>query len=146
MSFFNPRKNKSKWASIVIDGYTPGYFYDENALELATDDYIKKHAKALFASIHKTLSSDDEQESEEQYRLAEKEFGALAKIRRYVTKEQRKGVMLALDGFLRMEEKYKHPDRVPLEPIRSNKKQMKEDFWQVYGESEAMDIFSGKKK
>lgn len=146
MSFFNPRKNKSKWASIVIDGYTPGYTYDENALELATDAYIKKHAKALFDSIHKTLSSDDEQESEEQYRLAEKEFGALAKIRKYATKEQRKGVMLALDGFLRMEEKYKHPEREPLEPIRSDKKQMKEDFWQVYGESEALDIFSGKKK
>lgn len=54
--------------------------------------------------------------------------------------------MLALDGFLRMEEKYKHPEGEPLEPIRSNKKQLKEDFWQVYGESEALNIFSGKKK
>lgn len=59
MSFFNPRKNKSKWASIVIEDYIPGYTYDENALEFATDAYIKKHAKALFDSIHKTLSSDD---------------------------------------------------------------------------------------
>jgi hypothetical protein len=52
---------------------------------------------------------------------------------------------LALDGFITMEEMYKHPDRIPEIQRKANKQQMKRDFWNVYAQGEMLDIFSGKK-
>lgn len=53
----------------------------------------------------------------------------------------------AIDDFIQMQDIYKNPKKYePLEYKESNSKQVKEDFWDVYGQAEALDIFSGKKK
>lgn len=147
--FFNPRKNKSKWASIVIPGAQHGMQYDEKMLDEATDVYIKQHAKILFDSIHIVLTSKNEETQIERYKLATSHYGALTKVYRFATKEQKASIDLAEHGYLTMVEKYKHPDIEPeLLPIRSNDKRKgkRDAFWEVYGETEALDIFSGKRK
>lgn len=41
---------------------------------------------------------------------------------------------------------YRHPERIPEIQRKANRRQMKQDFWDVYAQGEALDIFSGKKK
>lgn len=66
---------------------------------------------------------------------------------RFATKEQKAGIDLAEHGYLTMVEKYKHLDRaMDLPPVRGydKRKAKKDAFWEAYGETEALDIFSGK--
>lgn len=77
--------------------------------------------------------------------IAQEKFGALVAIKKYANKEQKKGINRALDDFLNMEDMYKHPEKYQ-NAVADNKKQMKEDFWDVYAQGEMLDIFSGRKK
>lgn len=149
MSLFHPRKNKSKWASVVVGGYKPGMNIDEKILDEATDVYIKQHARILFESIHIVLTSKNEDTRKERYKLATSHYGSLTKVYRFATKEQKAGIDLAEHEYLSMVEKYRHPYReTHLPSVRGyhKRKAKKDAFWEVYGEAEALDIFSGKKK
>lgn len=41
---------------------------------------------------------------------------------------------------------HKHPNRISEQERMKNRKQMKQDFWDVYAQGEMLDIFSGKEK
>ena len=144
--FGNPRKKIEKWASLVMEGYVAGMPVEEEILDAATTLYIQQHARILYDSIHLVLTSKNEETRKSRYALAQKQFAALVKVKKYASKEQRIGLNQALNDFLYMEDMYKHPDRIPEIQRKANKRQMKQDFWNVYGQGEALDIFSGKKK
>ena len=67
-------------------------------------------------------------------------------VLKYANKEQKIGLNQALNDFLNMEDMYRHPDKIPEIQRKANKRQMKQDFWDVYAQGEMLDIFSGKKK
>ena len=144
--FGNPRKKIEKWASLVMEGYVAGMPVEEEILDAATTLYIQQHARILYDSIHLVLTSKNEETRKSRYALAQKQFAALVKVKKYASKEQRIGLNQALNDFLYMEDMYRHPDRIPEIQRKANKRQMKQDFWNVYGQGEALDIFSGKKK
>lgn len=144
--FGNPRKKIEKWASLVMEGYVAGMPVEEEFLDVATTLYIQQHARILYDSIHLVLTSKNEETRKSRYALAQKQFAALVKVKKYASKEQRIGLNQALNDFLYMEDMYRHPDRIPEIQRKANKRQMKQDFWNVYGQGEALDIFSGKKK
>ena len=144
--FGNPRKNKDKWAELVVANTQPGMDLDEKFLDAATTLYIQQNARILYDSIHLVLTSKNKKTQKERYKLAQEKYGALVRIKNYASKEQKKGINQALDYFLKMEDMYKHPGKYP-EPVvdvkKQNKKQMKQDFWDVYAQMEMIDIFSG---
>ena len=144
--FSNPRKKIEKWAPLVMEGYVPGMPVEEKFLEAATTLYIQQHARILYDSIHLVLTSNNEETRKSRYVLAQKQFAALVKVKKFVSKEQKIRLNQALDDFLIMEDMYKHPNRVSDIQRRANKRQMKQDFWDVYAQGEMLDIFSGKKK
>ena len=119
---------------------------EEEFLDAATTLYIQQHARILYDSIHLVLTSKNEETRKPRYALAQKQFAVLVKVKKYASKEQRIGLNQALNDFLNMEDMYRHPDRIPEIQRKANKRQMKQDFWNVYGQGEALDIFSGKKK
>lgn len=144
--FGNPRKKIEKWAPLVMEGYVPGMSVEEEFLDTATTLYIQQHARILYDSIHLVLTSKNEETRKSRYVLAQKHFAALAKVKKYASKEQKVGLELTLNDFLKMEDMYKHPEKASLSQSATNKKQLKQDFWNVYGQGEALDIFSGMKK
>lgn len=147
--FGNPRNNKDKWAKLVVANAQPGMDFDEQFLDAATTMYIQQHARILYDSIRLVLNSENEDTRKERYKLAQQKFGALVAIKKYASREQKKGINRALDDFLKMEDMYKHPGKYQEPTVdvkKQNKKQMKQDFWDVYAQGEMMDIFSGKKK
>lgn len=144
--FGNPRKKKDKWASVVVSGYTQGMPIDEATLDTATTLYIQQHAKVLYDCIHLVLTSKNEETRKSRYTLAQKEFAALVKVKKYAGKEQKIGINQALNDFFNMEDMYRHPDRISEIQRKGQKRQMKQDFWDVYAQGEMMDIFSGKDK
>ena len=144
--FGNPRKKIEKWAPIVIEGYVPGMPVEEEFLDAATTLYVQQHARILYDSIHLVLTSKNEETRKSSYALAQKQFAALVKVKKYASKEQRIGLNQALNDFLNMEDMYRHPDRIPEFQQKAKNRMMKQDFWNVYGQGEALDIFSGKKK
>lgn len=44
------------------------------------------------------------------------------------------------------EDMYRHPDRISEIQRKAQKRLMKQNFWDVYAQGEALDIFSGKKQ
>lgn len=144
--FGNPRKNKDKWAELVVANAQPGMNLDEKFLDAATTMYIQQHTRILYDSIHLVLTSKNKKTQKERYKLAQEKFGALVRIKKYASKEQKKGINQAIDDFLKMEDMYKHPGKYQ-EPVvdvkKQNKKQMKQDFWDVYAQMEMLDIFAG---
>ena len=144
--FGNPRKKIEKWAPIVMEGYVPGMPVEEEFLDAATALYIQQHARILYESMHLVLTSENKKTQKESLALAQKYFAALVKVKKYATKEQKKGISQALDDFLKMEDMYKHPNRISEQERMKNRKQMKQDFWDVYAQGEMLDIFSGKDK
>ena len=112
---------------------------------------IKEYGKYLSQDIinsfiHLVLTSKNKKTQKERYKLAQEKFGALVRIKKYASKEQKKGINQAIDDFLKMEDMYKHPGKYQ-EPVvdvkKQNKKQMKQDFWDVYAQMEMLDIFAG---
>ena len=144
--FGNPRKKIEKWAPIVMEGYVPGMPVEEEFLDAATALYIQQHARIMYESMHLVLTSENKKTQKESLALAQKHFAALVKVKKYATKEQKKGISQALDDFLKMEDMYKHPNRISEQERMKNRKQMKQDFWDVYAQGEMLDIFSGKDK
>ena len=144
--FGNPRMKIEKWAPIVMEGYIPGMPVEEEFLDAATTLYIQQYARILYDSIHLVLTSKNEETRKSRYVLAQKHFAALVKIKKYASKEQKIGINQVLNDFLNMEDMYRHPDRIPEIQQKAKKQMMKQDFWNVYGQGEALDIFSGKKK
>jgi len=140
--FGNPRNNKDKWAAIVVANAQPGMNVDEKFLDAATTLYIQQHARVLYDSIRIVLTSKNKKTQKDRFKLAQKEFGALVEVKKYASREQKKGINQAIDDFVKMEDMYKHPGKYQ-QPVVDNKKQMKKDFWDVYAECEMMDIFSG---
>lgn len=147
--FFNPRKNKYKWASIVLPGVQPDMHYDEKVLEEATDAYIKQHESTFYECVHIVQTTMNADIRKEQFRLATMHCGSLTKVYRYATEEQKAVIERATDTYFEIEAKGKHPEKQfdTAAPIAKAKRKAKKDaFWEVYGEAEALDIFSGKKK
>ena len=144
--FGNPRKKIEKWAPLVMEGYVPGMPVEEEFLDAASTLCIQQHARNLYDCIHLVLTSKNEETRKTRYALAQKQFAALVKIKKYASKEQKIGLNQALNDFLNMEDMYRHPDRIPEIQRKANKRQMNQDFWDVYAQREMLDIFSGKKK
>jgi len=144
--FYNPRRKKDKWATLVIDNAKTGMEYDESFLVNATTTCIQQHAKVLYDCIHIVLTTTNKKTKDERYKLAQEKFAVLVKLKKYANKEQKIGINLALNDFLKMEDMYRHPGKIKpptVEIKKQNKKQKKEDFWDVYAQGEMMDIFSG---
>lgn len=142
--FGNPRNNKAKWASVVTEDKQPGMNYDVAFLEAVTALYIQQHTRILYDSIRIVLTSKNEKTRKDRYALAQKKFNALVKVKKYADKEQKKMIIQALDDFLKMEDMYKQPGKYDGKGF--DRKQLTEDFWNVYAQMEMIDIFSGAKK
>lgn len=87
--FGNPRKKIEKWAPLVMEGYVPGMPVEEEFLDAATTLYIQQHARILYESIHLVLTSKNEETRKSRYALAQKQFAALVKIKKYANKSRR---------------------------------------------------------
>jgi len=145
--FGNPRTKIEKWAPLVMEGYVPGMPVEEEFLDAATTLYIQQHARILYDCIRLVCTSQNKQTRRERYDLACKKYAALAKVRKYASKEQKQIIDRAIDDFIQMQDIYKHPKKYePIEYRESSSKQIKEDFWDVYAQGEMLDIFSGKEK
>ena len=143
--FGNPRKNKDKWAKIVVANVQPGMVYDDDFLEAATAMFIMQHTRILYDCIRLVCTTKNRKTKKGRYELACKKYILLARVRKYANKVQKADIDSAIDDFIKMQDYYHHPNKYE-EPVFNNSKQMKDDFWEVYAQGEMLDIFSGKKK
>lgn len=140
--FLNSRNNKKKWASVVMFA-TNGDANDipTETLESATTECIQQHARILYDCIHLVLTSQNENIRKERFRLAQKEYAVLVRVRKYATKEQKKGINQAISDFLVMEDKYKHPNKLTDKQRHDIRKQNKQDFWDDVAFMGLVDVF-----
>lgn len=141
--FGNSRKDKNKWASVVMDQIQPDIEISEEILEAATEIYINQHIRILYESIEIALSSKNTKIKKSRYELAENQYRALLKIQKYADKNQKKVIHQAIDDFIVMEDNYKHPNRAKQDAMRAQKQMKKDEFWEAYGTMEMIDIFLG---
>ncbi len=106
------RKDKERWASIVIQGMKPGMQIDDALLKNATETYISQHIRILEDSIRLVMESKNQKTREERYDLCLQHFDALSKIQKYADKKQKKRIADAQDQFMIMNEFYKHSQRI----------------------------------
>lgn len=141
--FGNSRKDKNKWASVVMDQIQPDIEISEEILEAATEIYINQHIRILYESIEIALSSKNTKIKKSRYELAENQYRALLKIQKYADKNQKKVIHQAIDDFIVMEDNYKHSNRAKQDAMRAQKQMKKDEFWEAYGTMEMIDIFLG---
>ena len=105
--FFNPRKNKEKWASIVFakGSFTVGL--TEEMLDAATALYVQQHARILYESINLFLTSKNASTRKNSYKLANQHLESLCNVRRFANKEMQKVIDQAYADFQIAEDKYK---------------------------------------
>ena len=112
--FKNPRKNKDKWAKLVVANAQPGMDFDEEFLDAATTLYIQQHARILYDSIRFVLNSKNEDTRKERFKLAQQKFGALVAIKKYASRVfnqfiqaiDKMDVLLMGDSLTSYKEKY----------------------------------------
>ena len=109
--FSNPRKNKAKWASVVMPSSDQSDI-PVSVLEKATDLYIQQHCRILYESIKLCLTSKNPDIRKSRYKLACEQYGALIRVRKYADQKQRLVVNKAIDDFLKADDLYHHPNRV----------------------------------
>ena len=141
--FGNSRKNKEKWASIVMPEAKAGAEIDEKLLEEATALYVSQHSRILYDSIRLVMTSKNKETRKSRYQLAQTHIGALLRVKKYGNREQKQEISKALDDFVKMEDYYKHPNREALREKAAMKQKKKDEFWEAYGTMEMIDIFLG---
>lgn len=141
--FFNPRKNKQKWASVVMANTRKDIEVDEKVLDAATKLYIQQHARILYESLQLVLTSKNASTRKSRYKLAEQHLGSLCTVRKFATKEQKKLIDKAYADFEIVKDRYKHPNKALNTEKISASKQKRQDFWDTYAAFEMMEIFSG---
>lgn len=141
--FFNPRKNKEKWASIVFAKGSSTVGLTEEMLDAATALYVQQHARILYESINLFLTSKNKATRKSRYKLATQHIGSLCSVRRFANKDMKRAIDQAYSDFQIAEDKYKHPNKDVSMAIANANKQRKNDFWETYAELEMIDIFFG---
>ena len=141
--FFNPRKNKEKWASIVFAKGSSTEGLTEEMLDAATALDVQQHARSLYESNNLFLTSRNASTRKSRYKLANQHLGSLCNVRRFANKEMQKVIDQAYADFQIAEDKYKHPNKDVSMAIANANKQRKNDFWETYAELEMIDIFFG---
>ena len=139
--FGNPRKNKDKWAQIVITGDLPSEEISEELLIKATEAYISQHLRRLYESINLLTSTKNKATRKSRYELANKDYVALLKVYKYCDKKQKKILDQATNDFLDAEDSYKYPHRAEQGAKLEAKRREREEFWETYGMMEMIDIF-----
>ena len=102
--FSNPLDNKKKWAKIVMPSVQNPEVLNDDALDIATGEYIAGHARILFESVQLVMTSENKKTREQRYALAADHRRALKKVRKYTNREQKKQVDKALKAFDDMKE------------------------------------------
>ena len=143
--FGNPRKNKAKWAQIVMDKASTEI--DDNLTEdeliRATTSYIYEHQKIFLESYNIVMTTDDAAARKKYLKQAQKHWSALVDVKPYCDKGQKSIIDTATDFLMDMEDLVKHPNRAKIEAQKNLRKQKKEDLWDIYAEMEMIDIFAG---
>lgn len=141
--FFNPRKNKEKWASIVFAKDSSVEGLTEEMLDAATALYVQQHARILYESINLFLTSKNAATRKSRYKLANQHIGSLCSVRRFANKDMQKAIDQAFSDFQIAEDKYKHPNKDISIAVSNANRKRKNDFWETYAELEMIDIFFG---
>ena len=141
--FSNPRDNKKKWAKIVMPSVQNPELLNDDALDVATVEYIAGHARILYESVQLVMTSENKKTREQRYALAADHRRALKKVRKYTNKEQKKQVDKALKAFDEMENCLNQIEREKAFAKEIARRQRKDEFWDTYATMEMIDIFAG---
>lgn len=141
--FSNPRDNKKKWAKIVMPSVQNPELLNDDALDIATGEYIAGHARILFESVQLVMTSENKKTREQRYALAADHRRALKKVRKYTNREQKKQVDKALKAFDDMENCLNQVERDKAFAKEMARRQRKDEFWDTYAAMEMIDIFVG---
>ena len=141
--FSNPRDNKKKWAKIVMPSVQNPELLNDDALDIATGEYIAGHARILFESVQLVMTSENKKTREQRYALAADHRRALKKVRKYTNSEQKKQVDKALKAFDDMENCLNQVERDKAFAKEMARRQRKDEFWDTYAAMEMIDIFAG---
>lgn len=141
--FSNPRDNKKKWAKIVMPSVQNPELLNDDALDIATGEYIAGHARILFESVQLVMTSENKKTREQRYALAADHRRALKKVRKYTNREQKKQVDKALKAFDDMENCLNQVERDKAFAKEMARRQRKDEFWDTYAAMEMIDIFAG---
>ena len=140
--FSNPHDNKKKWAKIVMPSVQNPELLNDDALDVATVEYIAGHARILYESVQ-LVTSENKKTREQRYALAADHRRALKKVRKYTNKEQKKQVDKALKAFDEMENCLNQIEREKAFAKEIARRQRKDEFWDTYATMEMIDIFAG---
>ena len=141
--FSNPHDNKKKWAKIVMPSVQNPELLNDDALDVATVEYIAGHARILYESVLLVMTSENKKTREQRYALAADHRRALKKVRKYTNKEQKKQVDKALKAFDEMENCLNQIEREKAFAKEIARRQRKDEFWDTYATMEMIDIFAG---
>ena len=141
--FSNPRDNKKKWAKIVMPSVQNPELLNDDALDIATGEYIAGHARILFESVQLVMTSENKKTREQRYALAADHRRALKKVRKYTNREQKKQVDKALKAFDDMENCLNQVESDKAFAKEMARRQRKDEFWDTYAAMEMIDIFAG---
>lgn len=141
--FSNPRDNKRKWAKIVMPSVKNPELLNEEALDIATIEYIGGHSRILYESVQLAMTSENKRTRDQRYALACDHRRALKKVRKYTNNAQKSQVDKALRAFDDMENCLNQIERDKSFAKEMAKKQRKEEFWDTYATMEMIDIFAG---
>lgn len=141
--FSNPHDNKKKWAKIVMPSVQNPELLNDDALDVATVEYIAGHARILYESVQLVMTSENKMTREQRYALAADHRRALKKVRKYTNKEQKKQVDKALKAFDEMENCLNQIEREKAFAKEIARRQRKDEFWDTYATMEMIDIFAG---
>lgn len=141
--FSNPHDNKKKWAKIVMPSVQNPELLNDDALDVATVEYIAGHARILYESVQLVMTSENKKTREQRYALAADHRRALKKVRKYTNKEQKKQVDKALKAFDEMENCLNQIEREKAFAKEIARRQRKDEFWDTYATMEMIDIFAG---
>ena len=141
--FSNPHDNKKKWAKLVMPSVQNPELLNDDALDVATVEYIAGHARILYESVQLVMTSENKKTREQRYALAADHRRALKKVRKYTNKEQKKQVDKALKAFDEMENCLNQIEREKAFAKEIARRQRKDEFWDTYATMEMIDIFAG---
>ena len=141
--FSNPHDNKKKWAKIVMPSVQNPELLNDDALDVATVEYIAGHARILYESVQLVMTSENKKTREQRYALAADHRRALKKVRKYTNKEQKKQVDKALKAFDEMENCLNQIEREKAFAKEIARRQRQDEFWDTYATMEMIDIFAG---
>lgn len=141
--FGNPRKNKDKWASIVMAGTKPGMDIHEETLDAATQMFVMQHVRIFSESYNIVISTKNSSTRKSRFKLAKEHWSELVRVKPYCNREQKKTIDNVTADYLKLEDFYKHPNKYSDSANIGGKKSKREQILDDCETMEIMDIFFG---